>query len=412
MSESKGTIDEFKWNKQSHKDYFYSLGLYNRLVLEQDEAFAIKVSKLSEDLETIQRITSINDLEIVITSFRRANFLRLLLLRNKKLNEVKNLILNEIKKLFCGIAEFYEFIGNQEKKYEVSKETLDLLIMSKDDLKSMDCKYLEMINTMSYYIIKYSNRDNLTPEKKEKYDKDCKFALKSLGDVKEIIDLNDQLKQSSGLLDKDKENEYKLLKSKVYGNLGAYYYKTKDFNNAYKYYKLSLNLKVTLSQSPEIDDSLRKRIKIGIIRSKICFGSYYFMRGGKQNYKNSVKNHKEAIELGNETDSIESLPSYSRIVGSLIQLANVHKWTEKKVRDMIGYLDKGMDKMGISIDNFIIDEPNISWFVNLHELEQIKKNCEIIIKKIGESDDELLIKNDIRDRANKILTVCRQILFQ
>ena len=202
------------------------------------------------------------------------------------------------------------------------------------------------------------------------------------------------------------------MKSKVYGNLGAYYYKTKDFNNAYKYYKLSLNLKVTLSQSPEIDDSLRKRIKIGIIRSKICFGSYYFMRGGKQNYKNSVKNHKEAIELGNETDSIESLPSYSRIVGSLIQLANVHKWTEKKVRDMIGYLDKGMDKMGISIDNFIIDEPNISWFVNLHELEQIKKNCEIIIKKIGESDDELLIKNDIRDRANKILTVCRQILFQ
>ena len=202
------------------------------------------------------------------------------------------------------------------------------------------------------------------------------------------------------------------MESKVYGNLGAYYYKTKDFINAYKYYELSLNLKETLSKSPEIDDSLRKRITIGIIRSKICFGSYYFMRGGKKNYKKSVIEHEEAIKLGNEIDSIESLPSYSRIVGSLIQLANFHKWTEAKVRDMIGYLDEGMDKMGISIDNFIIDEPNISWFVNLHELEQIQKNCEIIIEKINESGDELLIKKDIRDRANKILTVCQQILVQ
>lgn len=411
MSESKGTIAKYKWNKQSHNDYFYSLGLYNRLVLEQDKVFAQKVSDLSASLETIQRVTSIEDLEMVITNFRHATILRLLLLRNKKLNEVKNLIPNEIIKLFCGIAEFYEFIGNQEKKYEVSKETLDLLIMPKDDLKLMDYKYLEMINTMSYYIIKYSNSNNLTPEKKKKYDEDCKFALRSLECVQKIIiDLNDQLKQSSGLLDKDKENEYKLLESKVYGNLGAYYYKTKDFINTYKYYELSLNLKDTLSKSPEIDDSLRKRIKIGIIRSKICFGSYYFMCGGKQNYEKSVKEHKEAIKLGNETDSIESLPSYSRIVGSLIQLANFHEWTEKKVRDMIGYLDKGMDKMGISIDNFIIDDPKISWFFNLHELEQIQKKCEIIIEKIKESGNELLIKEDIRDRANKILTVCKQIL--
>ena len=411
MSKRNGVLSKIEWKNQPQHDYFYSLGLFNHLIYLSNKKISKKISRavnnLSMQLGNIQRPNDTNYFENIRTYFRRANFLRLLLIENNKLDTVMQLIPDEIIKMFYGIAEFYEFIGDQEQKYEVAKETLDLLQMQRNKPRFKKYEYQEMINTMSYYIIKYSNRNNLGSDEKKKYIKARSLSKENLEDVIKLIEsLENASPPPREIL--DKQVNYKLLKSKVYGNLGAYYYNIGVLNKAFDYYEKSYRLKKDLSKYPELDIDMLNQIYIGQIRSQICFGSYYYSLGGKDNFEKSVDAHKLAIEIGNKHVLKESLPSYNRIVGSLINLAESKSggWTKDAIIEMLNYLNAGIKKMGLQNDSGQIDYINDEWYVNIHELKEIQEKCEIIIRKINEST---FCKEDIQKSANEILTACRQI---
>lgn len=412
MSKRNGVLSKIEWKNQPQHDYFYSLGLFNHLIFLNNKKISRKkisraVNNLSMQLGNIQRPNDTNYFENISTYFRRANFLRLLFIENNKLDTVMQLIPDEIIKMFYGIAEFYEFIGDQEQKYEVAKETLDLLQMQRNKSRFKKYEYLEMINTMSYYIIKYSNRNNLGSDEKQKYNKALDLSKKNLEYVRNLIEsLENASPPPIEIL--NYQVNYKLLKSKVYGNLGAYYYNVGELNTAFDCYEKSFRLKDDLSHFPELGKDMLNQIYIGKIRSQICFGSYYYSLGEKDNFEKSVAAHKLAIEIGEKHKLKESLPSYNRIVGSLINLAESESggWTEKAIIEMLYYLNAGLEKMGLQIDSSQIDYINDEWYVNIHELKEIQKKCEIIIRKIKEST---FCKEDIQKSANKILTICQQI---
>lgn len=403
---------KYEWVKESDGDYFYAKGFFNRISRKINNNSTEDVDKLETDLADklidAEDTTQMEKPAGLIKYFRRVMFLKYMLENYKILNDAIVKFPVIIAKLYCGIAEFYEFVGEEDKKYESAKMALDLLKKIPSDLTGkMGIQYEELQSGMAYNIIKYSKRNALNDEENKEYQDYLSSAKETLENVAESVKFKIEL---------DKEGEIfninyamnKLIESKIYGNLGAYYYNKKNYDKAKHWHKKSLNIKKLLQDQAEIiptRENIKNKIRIGIIRSKICLAGDYFWKGTTASYEKSVELHKESIEYGDRWALLVSLPSYSRIAGSLIKLAEKKGWTINNSKEILKYLSDGMSKMGIPIKNNEIDYISADWIINKAELAEIQKQCKEVINKKECRDSEIQLQ------AETIINLCNQILL-
>lgn len=401
----------YEWVKESDGDYFYAKGFFNRILRKKNNSNSIEdVDKLETDLADklidAEDTTKNEKPTLLIKYFRRVMFLKYMLEKYKGFNDVIAKFPVIIAKLYCGIAEFYEFVGEEDKKYESAKMALNLLKKNPSNIAvELGIQYQELLSGMAYYIIKYSKRGILTGTEYEEYSNSLSSAIEVLKKAEKSVEDYIALKEKAGAFDDDYTSG-ELIQSKIYGNLGAYYYNIKKYTNAKKYHKKSLKIKKKLLKQVEENSTIQNKIRIGIIRSNICIASDCFWENTDCGYKESVKYHRESIERGKEWNLLVSLPSYSRIAGCLIKLSNKSISVTDNTKEIIEYLFAGMEKMGISMDKEVIDYISADCIINEVELVEIRKKCEEVKTKIGENDDE------IQRKAEKIINLCQQILPQ
>ena len=402
----------YEWVKESDGDYFYAKGFFNRILRKKNNSNSIEdVDKLETDLADklidAEDTTKNEKPTLLIKYFRRVMFLKYMLEKYKGFNDVIAKFPVIIAKLYCGIAEFYEFVGEEDKKYESATMALDLLKENPSDLAvKLGIQYEELQSGMAYYIIKYK-RKRLKGEESSKYDKYLLSAKEVLENAEKSVEGYIALKKKAGVFNDDYTSG-ELILSKIYGNLGAYYYNQKDYANAKKYHKKSLKIKEELLDQIEkksTTENIENKIRIGIIRSNICIASDFFWEKTDNGYEQSVKFHEKSIELGDKWTLLVSLPSYSRIAGCLIESANKSSATDN-TKKILKYLSAGMEKMGIPIDKEEIDYISAEWIVNRAELVEIQKKCKDVKIIIGEKDYE------IKRLAEKIINQCQQILLE
>lgn len=403
----------YEWVKESDGDYFYAKGFFNRILRKKNNSNSIEdVDKLETDLADklidAEDTTKNEKPTLLIKYFRRVMFLKYMLEKYKGFNDVIAKFPVIIAKLYCGIAEFYEFVGEEDKKYESAKMALNLLKENPSNIAvELGIQYQELLSGMAYYIIKYSKRGILTGTEYEEYSNSLSSAIEVLKKAEKSVEDYIALKKKAGVFNDDYTSG-ELILSKIYGNLGAYYYNQKDYANAKKYHKKSLKIKEELLDQIEkksTTENIENKIRIGIIRSNICIASDFFWEKTDNGYEQSVKFHEKSIELGDKWTLLVSLPSYSRIAGCLIESANKSSATDN-TKKILKYLSAGMEKMGIPIDKEEIDYISAEWIVNRAELVEIQKKCKDVKIIIGEKDYE------IKRLAEKIINQCQQILLE
>lgn len=313
------------------------------------------------------------------------------LLDEELLSEMTDLYPEPFAYLYCGLAVVYELSGNEFEKYKVSVKAMTLLNkLLKEGMNTIPVAH--WLSKMSYYVIKC---------KDIKTDEFSASLMQAKECLKNSVDFYENRMNSLS-------NREHFELSKMYGNMGAYFLKIKDYNNSFDWHKKSLEVKKLCLKS-SLNGLDKKEIEEGIRRSFASIGTdLYHLK----NYEESLDYHDKAIEIGIRIHSRNRYESYSRKVGSYIGMYDRDKdWSIKKAELLFDYLEEDIKIMGKYINKEELKDiykhgdeilSSLSQFVSFQENNQISQIKSKAIKI------EELYNNTMWDNKNKIFNYFKE----
>lgn len=363
----------YEWKDLTIENYFFATAILNLINVDRKEEALELINYLSNNLLSIKGSVLQKEIDsFAFVCFDRAKYL-LDLIDDVTLNALQKTGPRQIALLLYGIATMHELLGNEDEKLQISIMVLKLLYKMYTD--SFDDKLFlaKYFSKSSYYIIKYKVKNKHEEDKNQDFPSFLLYAKECLEVAIQIIEGHQNLTV---------QELFEI--SKMYGNMGAYYLRQKEYNEAIVWHEKSLNQKKYCIHKCEAKD--KQEIEEGIRRSLVSLATdYYYLK----DYEKSIKYHDKAIEIGERIHSLFRYESYSRKVGSSIKLYNERKiWSLDYADILLETLIDGLNIMG--------------QMINRSELNDIYKLCKSILSAL--SDNSLYFKTvvSIKTKALEI----------
>ena len=312
----------YVWKDNAVGNYYYAEAILRMLDAEAfDEALQL-IEDLVEKLLLLEELLEKGESNpLIFVCFDRARYL-LDLADDEELQVIRGRWPKQLASLYVGMALVYELLGNNQEEFDVSLKALTLLNWMStcgfDDTRFL----VRWLSTMAYFVIK--SRE-IIPESA------LFMAMSSLKTALQILEKTDVERDFIGMLGL----------SKVYGNIGAYYLRKKQYSVAMEWHQKSLNTKRHLM---EVQSGDMKKTEEGIRRSLICLATDCYNLG---RYQESIEFLDQAIETGERIQSHLRYEAYSRKAGSMIAyFREQSSWSVENVTAIMDLLVYSLVIMG------------------------------------------------------------------
>ena len=275
-----GSDTVYEWENPAIGVFFRALYIFKLIQYGKTAEGLQLVDKLSETLLSYEKTALFETVEeSAYSAFECAEYLIDLLPDDYPGKPESTEVINSFAFLYCGLAVFYEIYGYESKRMNTSLKALQMLDFIQKlgsgtatrNAVTDNAAIPHFINKLAYFVIK-------TPDAGED---DLNSAFNYLKSAEEALGIapNRQLELS-----------------RVYGNMGAYHQKIKEYDKALEYYGKSRDGKENAlrleKESGGDNESLIKEIEEGLMRSHIEFATNHFHCG---RYSDAIDEYMQAL---------------------------------------------------------------------------------------------------------------------